>query len=437
MSLVNDMLRDLETRQREGATQYRAVPDKTSSSKRLLTLVLFILLAVALLVVLKPDLVKPLLDRLLPSTEEVPVNTPVASVAPNVEPEPVKVINQLKVINWTQLDPANGYITLWFDQVTPFTVLQKSPTGLMIQLDNMASIASLPAPLPSLLKQLEVKDATPNIALELVANEAVNFQPELKQNPPRLKINISLIKQAASNSEHVVVENNLSEPRQVVESADQPKVVDAPKVATSQDTTGSVAPVAGEWRKSINNLPTDATTVRNARRLLADSRTDEAIKLLQDFIDQTKQSFQSRYLLAQLFLATERYTQADQLFKQAPDNLSWALLRARGLLQQGQGKAAVGLLKRFPSGATREDYLELLAGAYQQAGQYSDAVTQYLSLLALNPQEARWWVNMGVALEYLGQQNRALDAYRSALKIPTIDVTTKQFAQRQTERLLQ
>ena len=458
MSLVNDMLRDLETRQREGATGYRTVPKNGSVSRRSLWLIILILLIMIGVVIARPEWTESLFAKQSvtsvaapsPIAQATPVepSAPVSVAAPQEAPvenvvEPV-VENQLRVINWTQLDADSGYLTLWLDQVTPFTVLSKEPERFTFKLDQLFSEAKPLEPLPSMLKQLEIKAESTSLVFTIESTEAVTFSPELKQNPPRLKINIGLLNPTVAQAsvqpdatQAVVAKNNTNA------SVDtQPQAVSvaptSPPVAKPSEgsSTGAMA-AAGEWRKSTNTQPNDATTVRNARRLLADSRTDEAIQLLQAFVESSKQTAQSRYLLVQLFLATERYTQADRLLKTAPDNLSWALLKARSLLQQSQGVEAIAVLKRFSAGVTREDYLELLAGAYQQAGQHSEAVTQYLSLLALNPQNARWWVNMGVSLEYLGQQAKALDAYRSALKIPTIDTSLKQFAQRQAERLIQ
>lgn len=458
MSLVNDMLRDLETRQREGATGYRAVPKSSSVSRRLLWLVILILLIAIGVVIARPEWIESLFAKqsvtsvaaTSPVVQSKPVepSVPVSVVEPQEVPvekvvEPV-VENQLRVINWTQLDADSGYLTLWLDQVTPFTVLRKEPERLTFKLDQLLSEAKPLEPLPSMLKQLEIKPESNSLVFTIESTEAVTFSPELKQNPPRLKINIGLVNRKvvqtqtqADVTKADVADKNANAPVDAQSQTVSVAPTTPPVAKQRENSTNAPVAAAGEWRKSTNTQPNDATTVRNARRLLAESRTDEAVQLLQAFVESSKQAAQSKYLLVQLFLATERYTQADRLLKSAPDNLSWALLKARSHLQQSQGVEAISVLKRFPAGVTREDYLELLAGAYQQAGQHSEAVTQYLSLLSLNPQNARWWINMGVSLEYLGQQAKALDAYRSALKIPTIDISLKQFAQRQAERLIQ
>ena len=177
--------------------------------------------------------------------------------------------------------------------------------------------------------------------------------------------------------------------------------------------------------------------MRNARRLLSQQRTDEAMDLLKGYVNTAPSSLQSRYLLVQLYLVTERYTDASAILSTAPDNLSWGLLKARALLQQGEAKQAIRLLEQYPDGQNRQDYLDLLASGYQQTGQHAAAVARYLSLLALNSQEGRWWISLGVSLEHLGQKGKALEAYRSALQIPDLQPSLKQYAQLQSQRLMQ
>jgi tetratricopeptide (TPR) repeat protein len=185
----------------------------------------------------------------------------------------------------------------------------------------------------------------------------------------------------------------------------------------------------------MNTKPTDSSTVREARRLLAKNDINAAVQRLEKFVAHYQKSDQSRYLLAQLYLSTENYSSAQRVIDGAPASLSWALLNARAQLQQGNGDMALALLQQYPEAQAREDYVDLLASAYQLQGDHRQAVQSYLTVLALNPQQARAWINMGISLEHLQQRSRAIDAYQNAIRIPNIPPALRQYAAQQLQRL--
>jgi tetratricopeptide (TPR) repeat protein len=202
-----------------------------------------------------------------------------------------------------------------------------------------------------------------------------------------------------------------------------------------ENNTPDTNEVSGTWRKAMNTKPTDSSTVREARRLLAKNDINAAVQRLEKFVAQYQKSDQSRYLLAQLYLSTENYSSAQRVIDGAPASLSWALLNARAQLQQGNGDMALALLQQYPEAQAREDYVDLLASAYQLQGDHRQAVQSYLTVLALNPQQARAWINMGISLEHLQQRSRAIDAYQNAIRIPDIPPALRQYAAQQLQRL--
>lgn len=436
MSLVNDMLRDLDERKRDSTTGFRAVAKRDTAAGRWIWVALLIVfMAIVIFFMAKEwggnTSVRSGLLSWLDKGQGVVTdnNQPVEPKAirldnPTVdeqESEPKQtapVLTNVTVINWTSQSPQRGYLTFWLDEVKPFVIYRKTSMTLDIAIDESTLVAGLPDMNALLLPTIEIIPEAGKSRFKLVASAPVEFQPQLKQNPPRLVINV-IGSEAKKKSPSLAV-------------------VPEPATLSVKEKVDVVLPQSkGQWKKSLNTLPTDSSTVRNARRLLGQQRTDEALELLKSYIDKTPSSLQSRYLLVQLYLATERYVAALDILQKAPDNLSWSLLKARAFLQQGQARQAIQLLEQYPEGQSQQDYLELIASGYQQAGQHAAAVARYLSLLALNPQEGRWWVSLGVSLEHLGQKSKALDAYRSALQIPDLDQTLKQYAQLQSQRLMQ
>ncbi|WP_372740034.1 tetratricopeptide repeat protein [Neptunomonas sp.] len=480
MSLVNDMLRDLDERKREGSTGYRAVAKRDSNTGRWIWIALLIALVtiVGFFVVrewggkinershffslLDKEQVQtgsssqPLVQESLGLTaQQTDVKNEIAAPEPEPErkakPEKIPpVTTNISAINWTSQSDLRGTLTFWLDQVKPFVLYSRSTMTMDIAIEESLLAVGLPDINGSLLTTIDIVPEEGRSRFKLVASEPVEFSPKLKQNPARLVVEVS--RSAPEVSVAIPTRSAVKETTSVLAAEEaRPAArepIPVPRVTVSEDATEvshtatnttdqARGQQAGQWKKSLNTLPTDSSVVRSARRLLSQQRTDEALDLLKDYVNKTPASLQSRYLLVQLFLVTERYTAASEIFHTAPDNLSWGLLQARAFLQQGQAKQAIELLEQYPDGQSRQDYLDLLASGYQQAGQHAAAVARYLSLLTLNSQEGRWWINLGVSLEHLGQTRKALDAYRSALQIPDLEQSLKQYAQLQSQRLMQ
>ena len=470
MSLVNDMLRDLDERKREGSSGYRAVAKRDSDTGRWVWVAVFVVLVAIVIFFVVREWGGKINDRTrllswldkeqtqtastnqppaLLTAQQLEVQNESAAASPvaNQQSEQTPpVLTNISVINWTSQSEQRGTLTFWLDQVKPFILYGRTTTTLDIAVDEARLAVGLPDMSASLLTAIEIVPEEGKSRFKLVASGPVEFTPRLKQNPPRLVVEIVrpvALQSTASSSQS----KQDKEPLFAVESSKNKLPVRVPAFTvsdnadvdqvTEQTTIQKKSQNAGQWKKSLNTLPTDSSVVRSARRLLSQQRTDEALSLLKSYVNKAPSSLQSRYLLVQLYLATERYAAASDILHTAPDNLSWGLLKARALLQQGDAKQAIQLLNQYPDGQNRQDYLDLLASGYQQTGQHAAAVARYLSLLALNSQEGRWWINLGVSLEHLGQKEKALDAYRSALQIPDLGQSLKQYAQLQSQRLMQ
>ena len=473
MSLVNDMLRDLDERKREGSSGYRAVAKRDSDAGRWIWIAIFIVLVAIVIFFIVREWGGKINDRVhllswfnkeqtqpastdqsptLLTTQPLEIQNESAAVAPAPKQQSDQippVLTNISVINWTSQSEQQGTLTFWLEQVKPFILYGRTSTTLDIGIDESRLAAGLPDIGASLLTAIDIVPDEGRSRFKLVSNGPVEFTPQLKQNPARLVVKVArpaAVESAAPSTKRVEKKEKISALKMQKESsparepepeADLSKNVTEDNQVAAQATAQTTSQKAGQWKKSLNTLPTDSSVVRNARRLLGQQRTDEALDLLQGYVNKTPSSLQSRYLLVQLYLATERYAAASEILHTAPDNLSWGLLKARTLLQQGEAKQAIQLLEQYPDGQNRQDYLDLLASGYQQTGQHAAAVARYLSLLALNSQEGRWWINLGVSLEHLGQQAKARDAYHSALQIPGLNQSLKQYAQLQSQRLMQ
>lgn len=92
-----------------------------------------------------------------------------------------------------------------------------------------------------------------------------------------------------------------------------------------------------------------------------------------------------------------------------------ALLKARIFAQRGQLPAAVSVLEHnAPNLRGHAAYHARLAAYEEQAAQYAAAATEYRALVATSPGNARWWLGLAIALDQQGKAGAAT-AYGKAL----------------------
>jgi len=96
-------------------------------------------------------------------------------------------------------------------------------------------------------------------------------------------------------------------------------------------------------------------------------------------------------------------------------NLPFAMLLARIKVERNDVSGALALLQRHASGgANNAEYHSFVAALYQRLGRYKEAGDEYQNALRLAPQNAAWWVGLGMSLESQKRAKEAGDAFRRA-----------------------
>lgn len=129
----------------------------------------------------------------------------------------------------------------------------------------------------------------------------------------------------------------------------------------------------------------------------------------------------AREMLAEVLAESGRDLEAQELLRdgmsRVPGYLPFRLQLARLLLARGDDQAALTLLEQARTGGVRDpDLFAFLAVLYQRTGRSADAAKAYQDALGLRPDEGRWWVGFGIALEGQKDTANALNAYRRALE---------------------
>lgn len=204
-----------------------------------------------------------------------------------------------------------------------------------------------------------------------------------------------------------------------------------PKAVPAASPTAVSAPRKGPSEVRISSHQPDAMTL--ARQALIDQNYPSAIAQFERLHQRQPSNSEVSRLLAQAYLADG---QPGQLLSWLPAQVQahpqdhdLRMLLARAQLQTGAMPAAVATLKQnAPMLAADPSYHALLAASYQQTRQWSESTAVYQQLVKLRPSQATWQLGLAIALEQVERPSDAAKHYRLALEGQGLDAGSRSFA---------
>ena len=162
-----------------------------------------------------------------------------------------------------------------------------------------------------------------------------------------------------------------------------------------------------------------AQSYQRALELIGQQNEAGAVNLLQDALALDPHYHPAREALAAAFLRLGQEAAAEPLLVDglmlAPEHVPFAKLQARILAMRGSLSDAVELLERFrAAGAEDPEYQALLAAFYQRQGEHIRALKHYQLVLRSESDKAVWWMGLAISLEGASKPKQALAAYRAA-----------------------
>ncbi len=171
---------------------------------------------------------------------------------------------------------------------------------------------------------------------------------------------------------------------------------------------------------------------RAALALIRQGRAQEARDKLAAALAVEPDHAASRRALAGLMIKAGQLHAAgallDEGLRLAPQDPSLIELRARVDVLQGDNGAARKLLEGHPPAMTADpSYHALLAAVYQRLGDYGRAGALYRKLVARQPRNGVWWLGLGISMEATGAPDEARRAYRRAQRTGSLSPQLKRF----------
>lgn len=405
MSLVNDMLRDLDSRRRQ-------VPGREAGAEKLIPAVEFtperrgfqaskLVLPVLLVLVVLAVVALFVFDIGLPGS--APVARPMAvisqPVAPVAVPERDSALDEAMMEEITRMadrvrELEARTLTLQQDLTPGLEAIALNPDGSATVQQPASSHNTLSSP----------------VGVPVATASVPQWTPRAWDNREAFSTAASAPQSAPAPQQDIAANSQIVEPD---------------------------APVASTLVRSASELSfreTDRQQVQQALELWQGNQRSAALEMLQQFSTQNIEAHQSRETLAKLLmqqgdtmLALE---QADIGLAIAPDHGGYKKVKARAMMMAGVPRDAVELLQvRAPSVDSDSEYHELLAAA-QLAGQfYQDALLTYQALTTNDAEQARWWYGLGAAMDAVGRSFEAAQAYERAVQLGGLSANLMQQSQ--------
>lgn len=177
---------------------------------------------------------------------------------------------------------------------------------------------------------------------------------------------------------------------------------------------------------------------RRALAGLQDGRVAEAIAGLQAALRANPKHDAARQTLVGLLIENGRNDEAVAELQQAlaldARQPALAMLLARLQIERG-GSGIETLLRTLPYAAGDGEYHGFLAGALQRQGRHREAAEQYQAALRSVPNNAVWWMGLGISLQAEKRNADAADAFGRAKAAGTLSPELQGFVERRLQQV--
>ncbi len=212
----------------------------------------------------------------------------------------------------------------------------------------------------------------------------------------------------------------------------KPAAAPTPEATAQTSTSGKT--VMEKLDRPVSAKEQAEARYREAAQFLAQGRTEDGRATLYAALASYPGHHKARELAVALAMQNGRLQEAQDLLTQgrklAPEHIPFAQLLARVFIEQGAEGQAITTLEGARSAAVgNADYLSFLAAMYQRAGRHTEAAKTYRETIAARAQDARAWLGLGISLEATQDVTGATEAYIRAIQLGTLDARLGQYAQ--------
>lgn len=206
----------------------------------------------------------------------------------------------------------------------------------------------------------------------------------------------------------------------IVEEPVRPPEAVASVAVTKANTDSVKSSTADEFRRPPSGVKKVRASYQRALGYVQENRLNAAVGELQKVLQQDSSGNEARELLVTLYQQTGRSMEANVLLKEGiaanPSYLPFTRLYADDLITNGELEQAARVLKNAERYAIGDgDYNALQGAVAQRLSQHDQAVNFYMKALEAQPRNSAWWMGLAISLEALNKKEAAAGAYAAAI----------------------
>ncbi|BFM16972.1 hypothetical protein R50073_31550 [Maricurvus nonylphenolicus] len=163
----------------------------------------------------------------------------------------------------------------------------------------------------------------------------------------------------------------------------------------------------------------DRLVASKSEQLISHEQYQAAEQLLSRFLEENPKSVESLTQLFAVYLRQNRLDDAEALINRSQHlpGFQFSYMVAQVLIKRQDLEGALRALEsQNPPLAEAPAYYALQAGLHHQRGQNDKAIKLYQSLINLEPTQASYWLGLAVSLDSLGLTDPTLTAFQKALQ---------------------
>jgi len=457
MSLINQMLKDLEARRKKEEKPLRPAISAVEAADKKPHRRWLLVLVVILLITAVPVAQRYFGEKKDNSAEVTAIGAvqpaPAVETAPEEKKGRVKTASlqpvETQLLGWQLLPhPQGERIVFEFDQQPVFTISHPAPDQTAIILEQSTfSFSQIAVPHSArLLHDIRFEDRegiseiflftsgdvfSKAFVLESGFQQGYRLIVELATPGGRTEPDVATVPPAAPSTAGIPVAEEQTVAKEEKTISENPKT-EVPIVEKTARNSRKKVPLTKmeqaelAWQKAVKAWQMgDSAATRIALRNCLQLQPDH-LKASELQVSLALRSGQRGKVIALLQGAIEKW----------PEHAKFRTSYATLLAAQGENEQARKVLDdTLPAAASNADYIALTAELEQRLGRNENAVRQYTKALRLRSGEGRWWSGLGIALEQLGEPQRALMAYRQALRDNRLAQKLKQFVQERSREL--
>ncbi|MBI3231268.1 MAG: tetratricopeptide repeat protein [Burkholderiales bacterium] len=221
------------------------------------------------------------------------------------------------------------------------------------------------------------------------------------------------------------------------------------KAATNKAPAPTASATVAANSPSVMQIATQSDTpqqraeneYRKANQFLQQSRSSEAVAALEQALVQDARHHAARQTLASTLISLNRHEEAIKRLQVGlqldPSQIVFAMMLARLQAERNELTQAIDVMyATLPVAANNAEYQALLAALLQRDKRHKQAVEHYLVALQLRPENGVWWMGMAISLQAENRLPQAFEAYNKAKNSNSLNPQLQTFVEQKMAQML-